>query len=195
VMVTSARGARVSSRRKPLMLFWKVWFDGDGVGDGEAAWVAGAATRRSATTEALTAPNSLSKPRRFPARWPWGVLLKLITSTWGRSRPRHCSRCERSQGWEHAMTPGSHKCEFRHPAWLMLQPNRTGESRGPGHIGSDRITTAAPTAPGSGDRGKQPLLSGGVSSGCGAVRGNQAPAVQPGAPRSRLYCVAPAREL
>jgi hypothetical protein len=75
VMVTSARGARVSSRRNPLMLFWKVWFDGDGVGDGEVAWEAGAATRRIARMEALIAPSILSNPRRAPAGGPWGVLL------------------------------------------------------------------------------------------------------------------------
>lgn len=79
------------------MLFWKVWFDGDGVGDGEVA-EAGAATMRIARMEALMAPSNPSKPRRPPAGRPWGVLLKLKTSTWGRSRLRHCSRCERMQG-------------------------------------------------------------------------------------------------
>ncbi|GGI85608.1 hypothetical protein GCM10007175_23400 [Pseudarthrobacter scleromae] len=57
------------------MLFWKVWFDGDGVGDGEVAWEAGAATRRIARMEALMAPSNLSNPRRAPAGGPWGVLL------------------------------------------------------------------------------------------------------------------------
>lgn len=80
------------------MLFWKVWFDGDGVGEGEAAWEAGAATSRTARMEALMAPRTLSNPRRLPAGRPWGVLLKLETSTWGRSRLRHYSRCERMQG-------------------------------------------------------------------------------------------------
>ena len=65
------------------MLFWKVWFDGDGVGEGEVAWDAGAATRRIARMDALMAPNSLSNPRRPPAGRPWDVLLKLKTSTWG----------------------------------------------------------------------------------------------------------------
>jgi hypothetical protein len=187
VMVTPARGARVSSRRKPLMLFWKVWFDGDGVGAGEAAWDAGAATRRIARMEALRAPNSLSNRPRLPAGWPWGVLLKLKTSTWGRSRLRLCSRCERSQDGDGTHWPGTHHdCEFRHPAWLMLQRKRRLKCCGSGLVGSDRITTACARAPRQAAAPGKPLLNKGAS-----LRGTSGPGRPPGTGRtSRLGCTA-----
>ena len=93
--------------------------------------------------DALMAPNSLSNLRRPLDGRPGDELLKLKTSTWGRSRLRHYSRCERMQGWDDAITPCTrHACEFRHPAWLMLQPERTCKCRLWRRQDSDQVTTA-----------------------------------------------------
>ena len=85
------------------MLFWKVWFDGDGVGDGEVAWEAGAATRRIARMEAPMAPSILSNPRRAPAGGPWGVLLKLVNLHLGAvsAAPLQPLRTGTGVGWCH----------------------------------------------------------------------------------------------
>jgi hypothetical protein len=76
-------GARASSRRKPLMLFWNCWFDEGGVGEGVAACDAGAATSRRARILAAIAPINLSSPAGRLRGRPLGVRLKLKTSTWG----------------------------------------------------------------------------------------------------------------
>ena len=94
VILTPSRGARVSSRRKPLMLFWN-WFDGGGVGEGVVACDAGAATSRIATTAEAMAPMAFSNPAGRRRGRPLGVRLKLKTSTWGWSGLRRCNRCER----------------------------------------------------------------------------------------------------
>jgi hypothetical protein len=96
VMVTPAIGARSSPRRKPLMLFWNVVADGDGVGEGVVACEAGATISSSAATAAKMAPTAFSSlPRRLSDRL-LGVLLKMKTSTWGWCGLRLCNRCEQS---------------------------------------------------------------------------------------------------
>lgn len=112
VIVTPAIGARASSRRKPLMLFWNCWFDGDGVGEGVVACDAGATTSRIATTAAKTAPTALSNLPRRLCDGPLDVLLKMKTSTWGWTGLRlynHCERCGgRSRGAKYAaITPNT----------------------------------------------------------------------------------------
>src|SRR5690242_18673570 len=76
VTVTPASGVLSSPRRKPLMLFWKLVLDGDGVGDGVVACDAGATMSRRAATAAKTAPTAVViLPRRRGGR-PRVVLLK-----------------------------------------------------------------------------------------------------------------------
>ena len=92
--------------------------------------------------EALMAPSNLSNPRRAPAGGPWGVLLKMVNLHLGAvsAAPLQPLRTDAGVGWCHQA--GTRDiCEFRHPAWLMLQRGSTGKCRGPGADGSDRITT------------------------------------------------------
>lgn len=81
--------------------------DGDGVGDGEAARDAGAATRRIAMMEALMAPISFSNLWRPPARRPWVELLKLKNLHLGtvQAAPLQPLRTDAGLGVQTRLTP------------------------------------------------------------------------------------------
>src|SRR4029453_6738103 len=81
VIFTPGMGARVSSRRKPLMLFWNCV--GEGEGEGVVACAAGAATSSVARRVANSAPLALSRPLDRLLDRSRCVLLKMETSTVG----------------------------------------------------------------------------------------------------------------